>query len=1130
MTQLKKYIAAVCAVVCACALPLRGFDTGVYAPQSVLGSGKWVKVSVEQTGMHLISNARLKEWGFDNPDDVRIYGYGGRMLPDALRPEDYIDDLPLQPSERTSAGVVFYAVGPRGFEMDAYGNMSRTINPYDLKGYYFLTERTDVPAPVPPVVGTPLESAQMCASTGWFMTVDEKELWSPGGTGRLMLGDDFTTQRQHTYSFALKGLVPGSEAMVTYSFVAKTPTSPSYVGVTCDGQPVSDGEGLDRIPSTTGGDAYYGAQITKQYPIWPSGQIAEIGVEYSCPSIVNHARMDYIGVQWEGRLEGSVDFFTTEQRLVHSSAGTDANLRIWDVTDPARVGQVTPGPGGAWSNSPGVKHYAVWSVTDTSLPSPQKVGNVSGQDLHSMVSVPDMVIITHSAYRKAAQALAELHRNDSYAPLTVEVVDQVQVFNEFGSGCFDPGALRRFLKMLYDRGNESGSRLRYALFFGKGTCDNRVLTSQGRSIANPVPLWVSESSLRDNDSFSTDDYFALLDDNDGTRPQSETLDIAVGRIPCTTLSEALDVVEKIRRYVKSSPRDNWRARLTVLADDENDGVHLEQAEKLLSTLEATERGNRFVVNKVYCDAYERANSTYPQAREELFGHLADGTSLFLFIGHGSPTALGSKNIITPNDFRDRFHLRRLPFFYTATCNFLKWDSDITSMAEQLMLQKDGGIIGCIAALRPVFITQNGRLSASMGTALGTFDDDGRELTAGELYRRAKNGVTNDTNKLRFVLMGDPAMRLAYAGYEAELLTVNGRDVTEGIVDVAARQVLELGGRVTDGNGGVLTDFNGQVTATLYDADYSTTSHGWGEGKRTTFEQSGLRLFVASGSVTDGLFTLKVQMPSNIDGNYRPTTLSLYACTADGSAHAMGRVRNIYATGYDFSAPGDDEAPVIHACGLNSFTFEQGTTVNENPMLMARFSDNAGINMSSAGVGRLISVIVDGTEFKADANRYFIPDAEPIAGVMSGVLNYPLEGLSDGEHEVTLRVWDIADNYAQQTLRFNVKTGLKPEIFSVESDANPASTAANFYITHNRPDQVLDIRLSVYNLLGQEVWSTSTETRSDMDCAGPFTWNLTNHAGERVSRGIYLFRARISTDGQTYVTQSKKLAVTAAVNE
>lgn len=1127
MTHLKLIVLSISLLVCS--LAGRALEPGAYAEESVLAQGKWVKVSVEQGGMHLITNTQLQQWGFKTPKDVRIYGYGGAMLADALRPEEYIDDLPMQASEVTSAGIAFYAVGPRGAVMDEYGKMTRTINPYDTKGYYFVTERPDAPLPTPAPGGEALPTGDMCATSGQRFTVEEKEAWSPGGTGRMLLGDDFTTQRRRSYSFPLKGLIAGSEALVTYSFVAKTPGGPSQVSLTYDGEPLS-ADGPDRIAATTGGDAYYGAQIVKQHTALPSKPTADIEVEYSCDGIVSHARLDYISVQWEAQLQGPIDFHTTEARLQHRGASA-ADMRIWDVTSPTDIRLISPGPTGAWSNVPGPRHYAVWSVNDASLPSPTTEEVLANQNLHSLTGVPDMVIITHQAFRQAAQTLADLHRNSLYDPLTVEVVDQRQIFNEFGSGTFDPGALRRFLKMLYDRGRADSKPLRYALFFGKGTCDNRRLTAQGRSIAHPVPLWVSEASLRDNESFSTDDYFALLDDYDGTRPQSETLDIAVGRIPSTTAQEALDVVEKIKRYIASSPRDSWRTRFTVLADDENEGVHMLQAEAMLKNLESSARGNRFTVNKVYCDAYSRANSTYPQAREELFAHFADGTSLFAFIGHGSPTALGSKNIITPVDFRDRFHLRRLPFFYTATCNFLKWDSDITSMAEQLMLQKDGGIIGCIAALRPVFITQNGRLTACFGTALGSLADDGRELTAGELYRRAKNLLNNDSNKLRYVLMGDPAMRLSYAGYEAELLEVNGRDASEETVDVAARQVLELTGRITDGTDSLLADFDGQITATLYDADHSTTSRGYGDGKHVTFEEIGSRLFVASGKVERGLFNIKVQMPAAIENNYRPTTLSLYAHTPDGAAHAMGRVRTLYATGYDETSPGDDTPPVIHAIGLNTLTgFEQGSTVNENPMLMAAFSDNSGINMSSAGIGRLISIIVDGNEFIADANRYFVPDAEPTAGAMSGTLNYPLQGLAPGPHEVTLRVWDIADNYAQETLAFNVKTGMKPEIFGVSTDANPASEVANFYITHNRPDQVLSIRLGIYDLLGRQVWATTTESRSDLDRVGPIHWPLTDMSGERVGRGIYLYRAEISTDGETFVTSSRKIAVTASSHE
>lgn len=1130
MKLFKRLILSTAALVGA-ALSASALSPDAYTEQSVLSAGKWVKISVEQSGMHLIPNSRLAEWGFKTPAKVRVHGYGGAMLSDVLDPADYVDDLPEVAVERTAAGIVFYAVGPMQVKA-VDGELTHSVNPYDTHGYYFLTESAEGDeARTPQASGRALDSSIGCVPSALTMIVHELDQTSPGGSGRLMVGEDFNYTRTRAFNFNMTGRVDRSDVVLRTSFLSRTPAVGSRLTFEVNGTMLPTASS-DRIEATTGGDSYWGklATVTKELE-GLTGEQMTLRLGYECTGVVSKANLDYFELIYTRNINTSCSFFAGAQP--YTLGQTDANRRLWDVTDSRNPLRINLGQSGAWeSDYAEMRHYVSWSVAEAgTFPQPRLAGRPSTQNLHGMTTVPDMVIISPAAYLAAAREIADIHRENLYDPLSVEVVELSTILNEFGSGAFDPGAIRRFLKMLYDRGTAAETPLRFALMLGKGTTDNRALTAMGKSLRSPMPLWVSEESLAENQSFSSDDYFGLLDDFDGQRPQRENLDIAVGRIPCTTAAEASVAVDKIRRYIYSQPRDDWRTRLTILADDENEGVHMEQAEKLLSNLSKTEAGSRFVIQKVYCDAYKRQNSTYPQARRELFDYIADGTAVFAFIGHGSPTALGSKNIIQPNDFRDRFHLRRLPFFYTATCNFLKWDYDLTSMAEQLMFQQDGGIIGCFAALRPVFITPNGNLSASFGSALATVDTDGRELTIGELYRRAKNGVSNDVNKMRYVLMGDPALRLAAPGSNVRIETVNGIDATApgAQIELKGRQTVVVTGSVLDADGMVMEDFTGRVSATLYDAEYSVTSYGHGDaGEQVTFEKMGDKLMTASGAVSGGRFTLTARMPSTFSGNYRPATFSFYASATDqaDARHAMGVLRNVYAYGYDDNAEPDNEAPKIHSLTLNAEGFKDGGKVNESPMVIAQISDDNGINISTAGVGRQMVVILDGNKQFADCARHFTIDAEPTEGAMSGRLAYPLSDLSVGIHELTLRVWDVDDNMAEQTLTFNVVPGLRPEIFSVYTDANPATTAANFYIKHNRPDALLTVKVTVYSLGGKPIWSSQLSTRSNMEETEPIRWNLTDTGGKRVGRGIYIYRAEISTDGETYTTASRKLAVAA----
>lgn len=1109
-------ILTLCGSIGACA-----FSLDSYAPQSVLASGKWVKIKTEQSGMHCIPAKTLSQWGFADIARVRVYGYGGAMLSDVLDPAEYIDDLPRVASQVTGQGLVFYATGPQQVNLDSEGALSHAVNPYSSYGYYFLTEGGD-PTPGPAKGGTATDSGQ--SSSLWMTYVDPQEV-SVANTGRMMVGDDFKATPERTYTLTLPDNA-GTAVQINLSMVANAATN-TQVRMTLNGNAIASSS-ADIIAGITDDDVYARMVTLAKRNIDFSGREARVGVSISNSGAVRSAWLNYLEVIYTRTHTGSQEILTSAS-AVSSTGAKGSGRHVWDVTDPRNQYELNVSANGAWRNDrAGVRRYAVWGENDH-MPVPEKVEEVGNQNLHGMTTAPDMVIITPDAYKSASDEIADIHRN--YAPdkLTVEVVRLTEILNEFGSGAFDPGALRRYLKMVYDRGQAPDAErpLRYALMMGKGTCDNRRLTAVGRSVLAPMPLWVSESSLDDSQSFSTDDYFGLLSDYDGTRPATEQLDIAVGRIPAKSAKEAKTAADKIRSYLHTMPTGRWRANMSILADDENQGKHTLQSEAMVQNMMTGRNGRRFIVDKIYCDAYKRQNSTYPQAREDLFRNFNDGMSFFAFIGHGSPTALGSKNIIQPADFRKYFFLRKLPFFYAATCSFLKWDTDIISQAEQLMFQTDGGFIGCISALRPVFITLNGNLTASLGKVLADYDADGNVPTAGEIYRRMKNGLINDSNKLRYVLMSDPALRLALPSNEVTLDEINGQPVgEENPATLMARQEVTIRGRVTDSSGRLLSDFNGTVTATLYDAEFSTTSFGYGkDGEEVPFEEHGATLLVGSGAARNGEYEIKVRMPRNIADNYRPATISLYAVSADaGRADALGISRDVYAFGYDDTAPDDPELPRIHHLTLNDDEFQPGGIVNPSPLLVARLSDNTGLNMSTAGVGQQMSLTIDGHETLTDLTSYFTPDATPFAGSMSGTLYYPLENLSEGPHTLLLRVWDVDGNFADASIACEVEPGLAPEIYEVYTDAMPARSEARFFVRHNRPDQIVRVAVSVYDLMGRHVWTGETEARSDMSTTTPLVWDLRNPGGQRVPRGIYLYRAEVSTPESNTATKTKKLAV------
>ena len=124
------------------------------------------------------------------------------------------------------------------------------------------------------------------------------------------------------------------------------------------------------------------------------------------------------------------------------------------------------------------------------------------------------------------------------------------------------------------------------------------------------------------------------------------------------------------------------------------------------------------------------------------------------------------------------------------------------------------------------------------------------------------------------------------------------------------------------------------------------------------------------------------------------------------------------------------------------------------------------------------------------------------------------------------MWDVHNNVSEKTINFGVSKGLKPEVVEIYATPNPATTSATFYVQHNRPNAQVQVGIEVFDLMGRTVWSTKQSGRSNNDLSFPITWDLTRNGGGRVPRGIYIYRATISTDGEHEASKGKKLAVCA----
>lgn len=1121
--------------------PVNSFalEASHYAANSVLSEGRWGKISVTESGMYSISRSQLARWGFSDFDNVKIFGYGGAPISTTLN-DAQIDDLPQIPVLRLDDRIIFYAQGPTTWR-DAnmyYITYRQYQHPYATAGYYFITDRSDIKSTeiTSEQIPIPAQATEMSTFTEHIFY--EQELFSPGETGNYLLGDDFRYNTSQTFDFTLDGYKPKETISVLTSFgAAVTGSTSSLLTFTVNGDELQKSTSDEISALRSEYDNVRTCETVKQFSL--EDENLKFGITFTYGGSVSIARLDHITINYVRMLDmngqSSLQFRTDAdtRNAVCNLSGTSENTRIWDVTTshtPIEVEYATANNDVArFAPSSSGHHEYVAFNEDGQFPTPSFSGMISNQNLHAN-EIPDMIIISPQEFLEQAERIADMHRQ--LDTMRVLVVDHSLIFNEFSSGTPDVMAYRKLAKMFFDRGTSSdGHKLGYLLLFGRGSYDNRGITQA--IINNPYPrllLWQSDTGANEQISYCSDDIIATLSDGSSTtNVHSRGMDIALGRMPVKSVSEASDVVDKLLDYVTGQDFGSWKNNIVIVADDSDSNAHMIQADSCINELNDN-GGTDFVVNRLYTDSYpikdDGSGNKYPDARNKLFKLLDDGALSLIYIGHANPVSWTHEGLLNITDMNNMY-LNHLPMFFTATCEFTRFDADDVSGGEILFLNPRGGAISLVSTTRVVYIGANGDFAKEFGKHLFERDENGNFLRMGDIYTLTKNGI-NDTNKLRYVYVGDPAMRLAYPTSHIAIESINGIEPTEETMpEFKARQTITVKGSIYDTKGNKDTSFNGTIYPTLFDAEQTVTTYGNQENDPYMYNERSNKLAITKGSVQNGEFTFSINIPSEVDfSNYSPALLNLYAYS-DNQVEANGSNSNFYIYGYDETVEADTTGPDIRTLFLNSESFADGSDVNESPLLVAEVYDESGISFSTTGIGHQMTILLDNKTTYSDVSSYFTPEISPNDSSESGgFVYYPLEDLTEGMHTLRFKVWDTFANSSERTISFNVVNGLKPELYDVYTTSNPASVEANFYLRHNRPDAMITVTLEVFNLMGQLMWSTQQTGRSEMFTSFPITWDLTDNAGRRVQRGIYVYKAGISTDGTQESTKAKKIAVAA----
>ena len=1090
-----------------------------YAERSVLADGHWVKIRVSESGVCRMSFSELRSAGLE-PSQVRVFGYGG-----AQKEQDFskrnIDDLPQVPVYVGEDYILFYVQGPISWTYNG-SRFAHTRNTYSDFGYYLLSDDAGAMLPFPEaeaVSGSPTDVTYY----SYYQVQDKDSVnlidrTGVSGGGRTFYGEQFAAGQTRTFTFSTP-YANGDNSSVyidmavnsaTTSTVKAQLNNTSSKSIYISSIPDHYTFGVAGTISMNGASEEQNQRVTMQFVNSNASALAWLNyIEITTPSELVMTG-SYMGIR-------SLVNRNTTNPVRFLLRNTTASTQIWDVTDLAAIQRMPTTMVDdqlAWvgTQADGVHEYIAVNTDGTKFVQAEVVGEVKNQNLHALSNI-DYIIICPEGYEDVSEDLAKAH--EAKQAITYAIVTDQQVYNEFSSGTPDATAYRWLMKMLYDRAkNGIGQQPRWLLLMGHGTFDNRkLLRNSGTSL---LLTYQSKNSVNEIKAYATDDYFAYLDDNEGAIDTQGRMDIGVGRLPVESLDEARTTVDKLIRYIRNEQTGKWKNQLVYLADDGENGTHTETAEKSAELVRI--KNPDFIVHKIFLDAYPQevnaSGESYPLAKNRVLNLLKNGVLFFDYSGHGGYNAITNESILNLKDIAGMTN-KNQAFWLFATCNFAQCDAGKRSAAETAVLNPKGGAIGILAATRTVYAPQNTNLNRSVcDTLFGHSDVFHYDMTLGEAILIGKNLLGSDENKLAYVLLGDPCMRLNYpTDYHVETLTE--------MDTLNALSVQHVEGRIIDEDLNTVSDFNGKVDITIYDKMQSIPTrdndNAGGDPRVVAYNDYPNTIFSGATDVKDGLFNYTFMVPKDIRYNFGSGRIVYYAVTADSleTAEAVGHFEQFIIGGSGSTVAIDTIGPEMEIY-LNSPAFRNGDKTYATPRFFANLYDENGINTAGAGIGHdLMLIIDDDPKMIYSLNEYFTAANN---SYQAGQVSYLMEELANGPHSLTFRAWDLLNNSTTKSLNFIVEAGLDPSIYNVTTYPNPVqqSGVVHLVVNYDQPDELIETEIYLYNTAGQMVYSHKQDNPDAVSI---------NLPALGLNTGVYIYSVKIKSASSKYSTTSGKIIVT-----
>jgi len=1102
------------------------FSLGVHSQvvNSVLSEGNWFKFSVDTTGVFKIDKSLLQEIGIStnnlNPKKIHIYGNGGELLPEsngAFRYDDLQENALFVEGEEDNSFdandyILFYAKGPHSWSVNTTSQeVTHKQNIYSDKAYYFITVNNEDGKRIQnavPISGTPVTEITTFNDYIFY----ENETSNLFATGRRWLGEEFSLENQQTFEIPFPNAVQNESLKIRVRAVGVSGLT-SSMKVNVNSQELFS---LNFLAISSDSNNMASDRIGSENFSTTSSTVSVL-LDYDNggnPSA--RAYLDFIEISGKKQLiSDGLQFSFRNFSAANTSGIVEYQLQnsqniyqIWEVTDHTNVTMIANESSSSTNFSfkavgGDLKEYIVVSKNDYYIPETVSNASIENQNLHAIKDI-NYLLITTSEFLEQAQRIANYHIENS--ELTAKVVLLDEIYNEFSSGSKDITGIRDFIRHIYNTNSSDSTKLKFVCFFGDASYDYKDRIASNNNV---VPVYLASESFNLASSYVTDDFFAMLEENEGTMSSNHSMDVATGRIPVSTQQQASEVVDKILKDYNLDSYGDWRNTITLVADDIDKDVDstIQSGVEIIAD-DIKENKPVFNVNKIYADSYVQQNSSggerYPSVKGSITSAIETGTLVFDYFGHGGENGFAQERFLDVPQIKGFVNENTLPLFITVTCSFSRFDNpQRTSAGEFTLWNTRGGAASMITTTREVFISVGQAFNKKLIASLLQFDNE--ELSISESLVKTKNNFS-DRQKFFIYYFGDPVKKLAIPKPNVKITKMNGIEITQSLDTLKALSKVRFEGVVTDYLDNTLSDFNGNLSTTVFDKPIDkVTLDNDGFGIVNTFDSQESKLFRGLASIENGNFNFEFIVPRDVRVAYGNGKLSFYV--SNNELDKAGFNNAIIVGGINENAPEDTLGPEIQLF-MNDESFLDGANTNASPNLIAKLSDLSGINTSLTAVDHDIVGILDGDESNPIImNDFYQTELDDFT---KGKVIYRLRDLSVGPHTLKLKAWDTYNNSSETILNFVVVSDASITLDNVLNYPNPFVNYTEFWFNHNKPNEPLEVQVQIFTVSGKLIKTINQQVQTNGNLVRNIVWNGLDDFGNKLGKGVYIYKLKVTS--------------------